>query len=42
MRAGYDSICGRCHGDIRKGDDIVPHRSGAFMHRSCASGQDED
>lgn len=41
MRAAYDSVCVRCPEPIRKGEQIVPHREG-YIHRRCASGQDEE
>jgi hypothetical protein len=42
MKARYPDVCPRCGRDIRVGDDIVPRRGRSPIHRTCASGQDDD
>lgn len=44
MRAKYPGDCPRCPRPIRVGDDVVPApgRRGEWIHRTCASGQDDD
>jgi hypothetical protein len=41
VKATFDGMCSRCHEDIVRGQQIIPHRDG-YIHRSCASGQDDE
>lgn len=41
MKAAFSGICSRCHHEIDRGDEIMPHRGG-YIHRRCASGQDDE
>jgi hypothetical protein len=41
MLAAYDSVCQRCPEPILRGQAIVRHRGG-YIHRHCASGQDDE
>lgn len=41
IAARFEASCARCHRLIAIGDRIV-HQRGAYIHVTCASGQDDE
>lgn len=42
MRANYVDLCPRCDNVINVGDEVVLTHRETYIHRRCASGQDDE